>query len=661
MFRKSEIFEAQKCASFMGLMKTNALVERLKNRSVLPVSMVSKKEILFPHPEIRQTQSELIEAVVSCLKKRQNLIAHAPTGLGKTAATIPATLSFAIANNLTVFFLTSRHTQHRLAIETIAMIKKRHKKNIVAADIIGKKWMCIQPAVEVLFSGEFSDYCKKLREDKKCDFYLNVKKESKLTKKAERFLDSLKQQSPLSTEALVRICKKEKMCPYEMVILLSRESQIIVADYNHIFDPSIRNAFLLKTNKKLEESIVIVDEAHNLAKRVRETLTTRLTSVMLKRALKEAEKDNFLEQKEIIRNLNRIFEGLSDDMGGHKTEKFVNKEDLLGDEEYSEIIESLESAGDEIRKKQRQSYLSSIAYFLEHWKEDWEGFARILAVRQSEKNSILELSYRCLDPSPVTKEVNQTAYSVMIMSGTLTPTFMYKDILGFEEAVEKEFENPFPTSNRLNLIIPETTTKYTRRNSAEYKNIAAKIIELSEHIPGNIIVFFPSYFLRNNVFMFLDGKTSKRLLLEKRNLTKEEKNGLLEEFKKEKKNGAVLLAVASGNFGEGVDLPGDFLRAVIVVGLPLERPSLEIKKLIDYYDRKFGKGWDYAYLYPAIIRVLQNAGRCIRSETDKGVIIFLDERFAWENYYRCFPPDYDVKITKLYQKKIKEFFSREPL
>ena len=132
---------------------------------------------------------------------------------------------------------------------------------------------------------------------------------------------------------------------------------------------------------------------------------------------------------------------------------------------------------------------------------------------------------------------------------------------------------------------------------------------------------------------------------------------LLDEFKKHKEEGSVLLAVTAGNFGEGVDLPGDLLKAVIVVGLPLQKPSLEIKELINYYDKKFQKGWDYAYIYPAIIKVLQNAGRCIRSEEDKGVIIFLDERFAWESYYKCFPTDQDIKISKLYEKKVEEFFN----
>jgi DNA excision repair protein ERCC-2 len=111
-----------------------------------------------------------------------------------------------------------------------------------------------------------------------------------------------------------------------------------------------------------------------------------------------------------------------------------------------------------------------------------------------------------------------------------------------------------------------------------------------------------------------------------------------------------------GNFGEGIDLPGDYLKGVIIVGLPLQRPDLETEALIKYYDDKFKKGWDYGYLFPAFNRALQSAGRCIRSETDKGVIIFLDERYTWKNYNRCFPPSWSLKTTLLYEKMIEDFF-----
>ncbi|MFH1641877.1 MAG: ATP-dependent DNA helicase [Nanoarchaeota archaeon] len=623
--------------------------------------MVSNEDILFPHSKIRNVQGDLIKEVISALENKKHLIAHAPTGLGKTAATIPACLSFALKNELTVFFLTSRHTQHKLAVDTIKLIKKKYQASIICSDIIGKKFMCAQEAVEILYSNEFADYCKKLREDNKCEFYANTKKKSgSLTVLAKSILEELKILSPSHTKDLIDICKSEKLCPYEMTAILAKEAKIIISDYNYIFNPSIRDNFFLKTGKELEKCIIIVDEAHNLPKRVRELLSSRLTNFILRRAIKEAEKFGFFDERDKLQYILDIISELSIDLGPRNEEKLIKKQDFVNrinlEDDYDSLITMFTFTGDQIKEKQKQSYISSVALFLETWLGTDQGFARIITKRPGTREHIMELSYRCLDPSIMTKEVIEKAYSVILMSGTLTPTFMYKDILGFSDVTKKEFTNPFPEKNKLSLIIPETTTKFTRRNKEEYKKIADKIDTIVNHVPGNVIVFFPSYDLRNNVYVFLD-QNKKRFLLEKSSLSKEEKSDLLEEFKSHKSNGAVLLAATTGNFGEGIDLPGDFLKAVIIVGLPLEKPTLEIKELINYYDRLYKKGWEYGYTYPAIIKVLQNAGRCIRSETDKGLIVFLDERFAWERYYQCFPLDYDIKISKLYEKKISEFFS----
>tara|TARA_Y100000310_G_C20271311_1_gene618161 strand:- start:87 stop:674 length:588 start_codon:yes stop_codon:yes gene_type:complete len=186
--------------------------------------------------------------------------------------------------------------------------------------------------------------------------------------------------------------------------------------------------------------------------------------------------------------------------------------------------------------------------------------------------------------------------------------------------------------------------------------IAAVCNKIVDNIPGNTLLFFPSYDLRDKVYKNLYNISSKKFIIEKPNLSKEEKEGILEEFKENKDKGSVLLAVSTGNFGEGIDLPGDFLKGVVIVGLPLEKPDLETKELIDYYEEKYSNGFDYGYIFPAITKCLQNAGRCIRSETDRGVIIFLDERFAWQNYSRCLPKDMDFKISKMYDERIQKFF-----
>ncbi|MEA2036580.1 MAG: ATP-dependent DNA helicase [Nanoarchaeota archaeon] len=325
-------------------------------------------------------------------------------------------------------------------------------------------------------------------------------------------------------------------------------------------------------------------------------------------------------------------------------------------EDYDEAISELSFAGDEIREKQKQSYVGSVGSFLEAWEGEDRGFARILSMKMGSREPYLTLSYKCLDPSLITKEVIDRAHSIVCMSGTLTPTFMYRDILGFNDVREKVFKSPFPPKNRLSLVVPETTTKFTRRNEEEFKKIAKVSSQVVNLVPGNSLIFFPSYNLRNSVYPYFEGMCDKTILTEKQGLTKEEKHELLEEFKGYKKEGACLMGVTAGSFGEGVDLPGDFLKCVVVVGLPLDRPTLEVKELIDYYDVKYGKGWEYGYIFPAMIKTIQNAGRCIRSETDKGVVVFLDERYSNPMYYNCFPPDYDVKISKLYKEKIENFF-----
>lgn len=621
--------------------------------------MINKEEILFPYSNIREVQGDMIKEVLDSIQNKENAIIHAPTGLGKTIAVLGPALSIALKKNLNIFFLTSRHTQHILAVNTLKEIKKRYGVNIISCDIIGKQWMCGLEDVKTLYSSEFNDYCKRLREDNNCEFYTKTKNKSgRPTIKALKILDELKTLSPLHCERLMEICINEKLCPYEMSALLAKDSTIVIADYYYVFSPSIRNTFFNKAGKELEKSIIIVDEAHNLPKRCRELLSFNLSSFILIRAIKESDKFRLDEIGADLYNIKNVLEELSEELNEKNEEKIIDKEGFINKigEGYDNIVSEFSFAADEIREKQKQSYIGGISHFLEAWTGQDNGFARILQKKIGATEPYINLVYKCLDPSFVTKEVIGSSYSIICMSGTLTPTFMYKDILGFNNAKEKVFNSPFPKKNRLALIIPETTTKFTRRKEEEFKKIAKISSDIVNLIPGNSIIFFPSYELRNNIHFHFSDLCKKKILIEKARLMKNEKHELLEEFKGYKDDGACLLAITSGSFGEGIDLPGDFLKCVIVVGLPLEKPSLEIKELIDYYDKKFGKGWEYGYIFPAMIKTMQNAGRCIRSETDKGVVIFLDERYTWHQYYKCFPPDYGVQISKMYKEKVNEFF-----
>ncbi len=615
-------------------------------------------ELLFPHDEIRPIQEEVIKIISDSLAKKNSLVIHAPTGLGKTAASLAPALTFALDNDKTIFFLTSKNTQHQIAVDTLRAIKNRFDLKIVSTDVVGKKWMCIQPGISLLSSNEFNEYCRALREDHKCEFFERLRQGDSLSPKTKVALSDLLQMSPVSVKEIIDVGEREGLCPYELGMLLARESRVIVADYYYLFHPKIRETFLKKNNIDLSNSIIIIDEGHNLPNRLKDLATQNLSLIILKRAISESKKFGY-------GNLSTVFEKIANIliklMPLDKDEAIISKESFVSEinniTDYFEFVKESFSIADNIREEQKSSYIGVVADFLDSWLGGDEGFVRIITRKKGVTEDNIILSYRCLDPSIVSREVIENSFSTILMSGTLTPTSMYSQVLGFpSSSVSEEFPSPFPQENRLNLIVAKTSTKFTSRNDKQFKDIADVITKIINLTPGNSAIFFPSYFIKDQVDRFL-SKVEKTVFHERQSMSKQEKDSMIESFRKYKKTGAALLAVVSGSFGEGIDLPGDELKAVVVVGLPLSRPDLETKALIGYYDKKFNDGWNFGYVYPAFNKVIQNAGRCIRSATDKGVIVFLDERFTWTQYYRCFPTDWKMKVTvNEFTDKIKDFF-----
>lgn len=611
---------------------------------------------LFPYDKIRPEQDELVKDVRDAVTRKKCLIAHAPTGLGKTAAALAPALEFALANKKTVFFLTSRHTQHIMAVDTAKLIRQKHNAAFSVVDLVGKKHMCARDDVSGLFSGQFHQYCKSLTETDGCQFYLNFKKGSMLTSESKVVIARIAA-GPMHSDEVVSVSKKCGVCPYEAAIASSREASLVIADYNYVFSGKIRENFLRKSGKKLEDSIIIVDEGHNLPDRLREMLTDKISSASVERALKEAASDG--ELTEFLTAIRNALLGLGADLG----EKTIAKEQLLGKLKGYDLpgmIEKMALVAETMKAGEQQSFIGSIASFMESWQDSDEGYSRILYSGQGQRGRVISLSYRCLDPALAAASVVKQAHSVIMMSGTLTPTAMYRDILGFPEStVLKEYRNPMPKDNRLALIVASATTKFSERTTGQYVKLADVCAGASSAIPGNVILFFPSYTVMEEVHKHLHAKLGKEVIKEHPNLSKDEKQKMLHQFRSAYFKGAVLLAVIGGSFSEGIDLPGNLLNGVVIVGLPLGQPDLETKELIRYYDARFGRGWDYGYVFPAFTKALQSAGRCIRTETDRGVLLFVDERYASDRYYSCFPKDLSPKTTAFYEQAIREFFARK--
>ncbi|HLP79789.1 MAG TPA: ATP-dependent DNA helicase [Acidobacteriota bacterium] len=618
-----------------------------------------QKPYVFAHDNIRPEQEKLADATWKAVNDGSHILAHAPTGLGKTAAVLSPAVSYAMSSGKTILFLTSRYTQHALVLSTLKMLQEKIGVPFGVADIIAKKFMCAIPGAQTLSSSEFITYCRKLRENVSCDYYSNTRKKNYDLTVDGAFAVSERARVLATVQEHRTAAIERKVCPYEISIEIAKEAKVIIGDYNYVFHPRISENFLRKIQKKREDCIVIVDEAHNLADRVKDMTSMRLTTFITTQAIKEAEVFGQPKAKDVIQKIQSILETFSD----IEAQEQLVTQDWLVDEietaiDYNEATVILETAFTAVYEKQQRSFIHSVFEFLVAWQGESEGYTRIIRKDLYMGKQSIALIYRCLDPSIITKNVFDQSWATVLMSGTLNPIPFYKDILGLRslDAKELEFSHPFPKENALHLIVPLTTTKYDQRSDEQFEEIAKITAEMCNEVPGNCVVFFPSYFLMNNVATSFMNKSKKTVFCEDPNFSKEERTQMLDSFKRYKDIGAVLLAVTTGSFGEGVDLPGDLLKCVIIVGLPLPKPDLESRQLIKYYDAQFAKGWDYGYIFPAFNKTLQNAGRCIRTETDRGVIIYLDKRYSWPQYFNCFPKDLHVQTSTEYTQKIKEFF-----
>ncbi|MDO8554093.1 MAG: ATP-dependent DNA helicase [Candidatus Micrarchaeota archaeon] len=584
-------------------------------------------KLYFRHDKLREHQKDLIADVYDVVSNKKHLIAHAPTGIGKTDSVLGASLTYALENDLTVFFLTPKISQHKIAVDVVRGIAKKYDVKIRGVDLVGRRYMCIDQSLGELDHESFYQSCEKKRRNEECTFYGNSKGYEKLgeAKANTRFTKLLETYGAIKTHGeILKQGEQDLACPYEWLIKLAGVSNVIIADYFHLMIPGIRDIFLAKTKKSMDKSIVIIDEAHNLSKRIRDQLSTTVNSFMLSRAEKEMK----VLGVEPLR-LSKVFETWARRKLGDNEELLILKGEF--DEAISkfdmtreDLATYLEVLGANfIERTNKKSACLKIATFIKRWGEDEPGSIRLL----KRKDTYSSLSKRFLDSSPATNALNQM-HSAILMSGTLMPLEMHRDIIGLdkERTVMKKYPSPFEQSNTINIIVDGMTTKYSKRNFEQYRTIAEKIDNLISLSPPGVALFFPSYVVMNSITPLIKAK---RLLMQDEKMDPKEITDLIAEFSR---GSSILCAVQGGSLSEGIDYANSEIKTAIIIGIALEEMNLEIESLIDYYQEKFGKGWEYGYTYPGVTKALQAAGRCIRKESDRAALIFMDERFKWKNY-----------------------------
>ena len=601
----------------------------------------------FPHTAPRPVQEKLIEAVRAAVRGGENLIAEAPTGSGKTAAALYPALAEGLTQGKQVVFLTSKTLQQTMAVSALVAMNQRAFHTI---QIRAKERMCAND--RIICHEEFCRFAKGYPEKMEASNLLG------------RLLDG---HSHLDPDTVFEEARREEVCPFEVQLEVAARADALVADYNYVFEPAAALRHLKEED--LGEAILLIDEAHNLPDRARQIFSPEIVESEL------AELRNRLALQP-----GQLFQDIVESVDELLATLAAAAEELPEGEAIAEIPPPAETV-QQLRASWEPKFMRYLA-----WKRDTrlalvddpvldfhytlQRFAAVLSLLGPDFTCVVDrggsgvrLALICLDPARALAPIFREASSTVLLSATLTPPEAIRRVLGLEpdRTSSLSLPPPFPAENRKVLIVPSVRTTYTARER-NYGRIAELLAEMSDAHGGNDLVLFPSYRFLAEVAARMPP-TRSQLLVQRPELNPYERQRLLESLAAPPPGGTLLFAVSGGMYAEGVDYPGELLSAVFVVSPALPQVSFERELLRRYFDEKEEAGFDYAYLQPGMTRVVQAAGRLIRSESDRGVIALLCARFLEEPYVSRLPRDWYEEtpaelVTRTPGREIREFFAR---
>ena len=576
----------------------------------------SIKELDFPFEKYRQGQRQLAGSVYKTIKDGQTLFGSAPTGIGKTISTIfPSVKAIGEGHLQKIFYLTAKTTTRQTGEEAFQlMATKGLHMNVVT--ITAKDKVC--------FTDE--GICGK----ETCEFA-----DGYYDRINAAILDILGNETALNRTCIENYAMKHKVCPFEFSLDLAYAADAIICDYNYIFDPKVSLNRLFDDQKK--QTVLLVDEAHNLVDRGRDMYSASLEKapfLELKRLYKANNRQIFKSTKYINDYFIKIRKQADDD-------KTITYKEVLEDFnnlilEFSEHAEKelLQGGGDD-------SGLLLEAYFA---CRDWLRISKLfddryLLYAEIQRNEV-QLKQFCLDPSHLIRQAGKHFKARVFFSATLSPMNYFKDMLGGEEGNYVAFiPSPFSSEQTDVYIQPISTRFHDREKSIQ--PIVATLARTVENKPGNYLIFFPSYQYLNSVLaQWRLHAPDIFTIVQETGMGDAERANFLEFFNPGNVTSLVGFAVLGGIFSEGIDLKGDRLNGVVVVGVGLPQIGFE-RDLIKRHFTAVGKnGYDYAYVYPGMNKVLQAGGRLIRSEVDTGTIILIDDRYLQQKYHGLLPDDW---------------------
>ncbi|WP_459479534.1 ATP-dependent DNA helicase [Clostridium saccharoperbutylacetonicum] len=587
------------------------IYKKMRNRNE------SIKDLEFPFEKYREGQRKLINIAYQTIKEKEMLFTQAPTGIGKTISTIfPAVKALGSGIGEKIIYLTAKTINRQVAEDTYDKLRQGGLE-FISITIMAKEKICINKEFDC--TPENCIYAK--------DYYSKVKKV---------ILDIIDGEDRISSEILQNYAEKYEVCPFELSLDLSLYCDGIIGDYNYIFDPRVSLGRILEN----KGNIVLIDEAHNLIDRARMMYSASLSKDKIMECKKIA-KGKLSKIHSVLDKINSYFIDLRNECEHKSVEWFYEVEEPKDLIKYLQFYLK-ESEEILIRGNRFEGYGEILQLYF-----DINAFISTMQLYDENYRTCIEkeaqdlkLTLYCVNPAKNLKEYLSKCYSAIFFSATISPIMYYINMLGgSDETYRLKLPSPFKREN-LNVYLSPVNIRYKYRGKT-IGLVKNKILKFVEEQVGNYIIFSPSYVYMELLYDELTKETIKEfeVIKQKQNMSEEEKKEFLSKFK-ENRN-LLMLCVLGGMFSEGIDLPGEQLIGSVIVGVGYPMISMNNEIIKDFYNEN---GYDYSYVFPGINKVQQAVGRVIRTETDKGRILLIDDRYATNKYKLLLPSEwYPIK------------------
>lgn len=626
----------------------------------------SIKQLEFPFT-YREGQKELVTYVYQTIYHKRKLFLEAPTGVGKTISTVfPAVKSMGEGLTEKLFYLTAKTITRTVAQECFGLL---------AHNGLQMKTVILTARDKICFLRQEGE--NELQRTAECNPDACPYANGHFDRINDAMYDLLTHENGFTREKVLEYAEKHKVCPFELSLDMSLFSDAIICDYNYVFDPRVYLKRFFADGMSRRDYVFLIDETHNLLDRGREMYSASLYKnafLAAKRLLKEAAP----KVEKLLDKCNKELLAMKRHCESYNREESIDGFVMTLNRLYAAIDDFLDEHDTFPDKNEILEFYFEIAHFLNMY-EIMDKHYVIYSQLMDDGDFMVRLF--CVDPSSNLKQCMQRGRSSILFSATLLPIQYYKKLLGGEpQDYEVYAKSTFDEDKKALFIANDVTSKYTRRNEEEFRRIAYYIYEVVRQRHGNYMVFLPSHLFLEQVYdCFMQNYFDENIMeciVQEDYMSEARREEFLQrfqgntacdisaqiDFEIEETDDTILIGfcVMGGIFSEGIDLKRDSLIGAIIVGTGIPQVGCERELLKNYFDEQGENGFDYAYRYPGMNKVLQSAGRVIRTAEDVGIVALLDERFLEPQYRRMFPREwsrYDIVGVTEISKKVEKFWN----